>query len=88
MLPLPSMPPTPNERTLASKFVDRITNVATSTFALSQHPIAGYEQVYKNGALLDPSTQYTLVGNTVTLAIPLVTTDIVLAHYHYRQVSP
>lgn len=51
---------------------------------LSQTAIEGYEQVFKNGLLLDPSTDYTITGNTITFASALTTSDVVVAHYPYR----
>jgi len=51
---------------------------------LSQTAIEGYEQVFKNGLLLDPASQYSIAGTAITFATPLVTSDVVVAHYPYR----
>ena len=83
-IPLPSKPVSTNERALSARFVDRLTNVSSSTMTLSQTAIEGYEQVFKNGLLLDPASQYSIAGTAITFATPLVTSDVVVAHYPYR----
>ncbi len=52
--------------------------------ALSQTAIEGYEQVFKNGLLLDPTTQYSIIGNQINFVSSLTTSDIVVVHYPYR----
>lgn len=83
-IPLPSKPVTANERALSCRFVERLTNVSSSTMALSQTAIEGYEQVFKNGLLLDPTTQYSIIGNQINFVSSLTTSDIVVVHYPYR----
>jgi hypothetical protein len=57
-----------------------VTGTGTA-FSLPAVPQGGVVQLIKNGALLVPLTDYTLVGNQLTLAVPLVSTDVLTYEY-------
>jgi hypothetical protein len=78
-------PPEGNDRALAAWRQERFTGLTTATVTLSQNVDAasGILMVFKNTALLDPST-IALSGKTLTLSGALIAGDIVVVLYHAR----
>ena len=65
-----------------------VTGQAGAVLTLSNTPVTGTELVFKNGALLWPSTasttyDYTITGNSLTLTVDAVSSDrfTILAHF-------
>ena len=72
----------------ASKFVTRESptgaiNGINASFALAHTPIAGTEQVFYNGQLLEPgaSNDYTISAGTITMASAPVSGDAIRVNY-------
>lgn len=86
-LTLNAPPESPNIRALAAWRQERLTGITGTTITLQQNVDAasGILLVFKNGALLDPSTT-ALSGKTLTLGGALVAGDIVVVLYHARGV--
>lgn len=88
MKQLPRQPESPNVRALAQEYRERFTGLSTAVVTLAQVPMQtvngqGLELVFKNGALVDPST-YTTAGNVITLGGALTGSDVVVVRYPYR----
>lgn len=75
---------TPNERALAQMERVRLTGQTGTSVALGLTMRAGLEQVFKNGALLDPSADYTIAGATLTLTVAAVAGDVFVVYGHFR----
>lgn len=73
-----------NIRILASWKRERYTGVTGTTLSLMNHVVAGQEMVFKNGALLDYASAYTIAGDTLTFAVALVAGDVILISYLFR----
>lgn len=65
-----------------------ITGETGTTLALYNAPVTGTEMVYKNGALLWPSTasttyDYTIAGKSLSLTVAAISSDrfTILAHF-------
>lgn len=65
-----------------------VTGVTGSTITLDNRPVTGVEAVFKNGALLWPSTDtvtydYTIMGNALALTVAATSGDkfTILAHF-------
>lgn len=85
-LPLPAVAD-PNVRALAQLKVERFTGGTSATLTLTNTAIAGLEQVFKNGTLLDPDAttpDYTLSGTTLTLHTAPIASDVVRVRYFFR----
>ena len=77
-----------NVQALGRLWRQDVTGQAGATLTLSNAPVTGTEMVYKNGALLWPSTasttyDYTITGNSLTLETDAVADDrfTILAHF-------
>lgn len=84
-LPLPAAAD-PNVRCLAQWKHERFTGGTSATLTLANKAIAGLEQVYKNGTLLDANKgtpDYTLSGATLTLGTAPLSTDIIRVFYFF-----
>ena len=77
----------------AQPYFERQTGLTGTSLVLANTPIISVDDplptpfaLFKNGLLLDPSpgADYTLAGNTVTLAVAAVNTDKFEAHYWYQ----
>lgn len=64
---------------------ERQTGLTTTALTLDNAPVDGTLQLFKNGALLDPSTAFTVSGTAVTLGVAAIAGDVFLAYYHYSQ---
>lgn len=84
MIALPQPPESPNVRQLASWRWERYTGLTTTTVTVSNPVVSGTALVWKNGALVDPTT-VTTQSNVVTLPASLVSGDVVVVAYFYRQ---
>lgn len=87
MFPLPSEPETENVRALASLARYRVTGLTTAILALPTEARDGFESVFKNGALLDPSGGaggYSIAGKTITLGAAAIAGDVFVVYYHER----
>lgn len=81
--------PSPNERVLAQEYRERFTGLTGTTLTLTHLPLRtvntlALELLFKNGALLDPASDYTIAGATVTLSVALIAGDKIVARYPYR----
>lgn len=88
MIQTPQQPETPNIRFLAQRERERFTGLTTAVVTLTNTPAqtirgTGLDAVFKNGALVDPTT-YTVVGNVITLGGALIVGDVVVVFYAYR----
>lgn len=81
MIPLPRPTEDPNILALARWGRETQTGIAGTVVTLEGHPIEGFEQFFKNGALL-PGTAYTISGKTVTLGVALIAADVFVAYYY------
>jgi hypothetical protein len=70
---------------------ERQTGLATSTINLARTPILNQDdalptpfELFKNGLLLDPTTDYTIAGSVITLNVAAISTDKFEAIYWYR----
>ena len=86
-LTLNGPPESPNIRALAQWRQERLTGLVGVTVTLQQNVDAasGILLVWKNGALLDPST-IALAGNVLTLGSALIAGDIIVVLYKARGV--
>lgn len=89
MIHLPTAPESPNVQVLAQQYRERFTGLATATITLAYEPIrtvndVGLELLTKNGAVLDPSSAYTISGKTITLSVAAIVGDVFLVFYRYR----
>jgi hypothetical protein len=84
MIALPNAPETANVRALASWTWERFTGLTTSTVTVSNPIVAKTALVWKNGSLVDPTT-VTTQSRTLTLGASLVSGDVVVVTYFYRQ---
>jgi len=73
-----------NIRLLAQRTKERFTGLTGTTITAANHIVTGQEDVVKNGLLLDYGNDYTVSGQTVTLAAALVTSDVVILKYLFR----
>lgn len=88
MKSLPSQPETPNVRVLAQEYREEFTGLTTAVVTLANAPLetvngVGLELVFKNGALVAPST-YTIDANVITLGSALIAGDVVVVRYPFR----
>lgn len=74
----------PNERALAQMTRVRLTGQTGTTVTVGLTIVAGLEQVFKNGSLLDPSSEYTISGATLTLTVAAVAGDVFVVYGHFR----
>jgi hypothetical protein len=83
---LPQAAESANIRALANRKYERFTGLTGTVITLHNPVVLGTEQVFKNGALLDPvnNATYFLQGNTLTLGSALISTDVLVVHYHFR----
>lgn len=84
MIALPTPPASANERALASWTWERFTGLTTAAVTVGNPVVQHTALVWKNGALLDPTT-VTTQARTVTLPSALVSGDVVVVTYFYRQ---
>lgn len=84
MIPLPTAPESPNVRALASWTWERYTGLTSSAVTVKNPVVSGTALVWKNGSLVDPTT-VTTQSKTVTLPASLVSGDVVVVTYFYRQ---
>ena len=61
--------------------VHETVSASGTAIVLPSIPVANTLSLYKNGQLLAPGTDYSLVGDTVTLVVAAVDTDLYLADY-------
>lgn len=66
---------------VGSEVLGGTPNGVLTTFTLANTPIAGTLEVYQNGLLLRPTTEYTISGTTVTLITAPSTGDVIMASY-------
>lgn len=76
--------PTPNERALSQWTRERQTGLSTTALTLTRTPVDGMELLWKNGALLDPGTDYTITNAQVTLNVAAIAGDVFVCHYLAR----
>lgn len=77
----------PALRLVFQKMKERQTGVVGVTITLTDAPIAGTLQLFKNGLLLDEvagAANYTIADRTVTLGTAAIAGDVFIAFYHYR----
>ena len=85
-------PPSANERQLASVYIDEFTGVTGTTLTLTHEPATTTDGValvslFKNGSRLSlTSAAYTISGKTITLAVALISGDVTVADYAYRNI--
>lgn len=60
---------------------ERRTGSTSTTWTLADAPDTGLELVWKNGTLLDPSVDYAIAGDTITLGAAPVGADVLIAWY-------
>ena len=84
MLALPNAPESANVRALASWTTERFTGLTSNTVTLSNPAVKGAVMTFKNGLLVDPTT-VTVQAKTLTLGSALVSGDLVVVTYFYRQ---
>lgn len=77
-----------NVQALARLWRQDATGITGTTITLDNRPVTGVECVFKNGALLWPSTDsttydYTISGNSLELQVAAVSSDkfTILAHF-------
>lgn len=65
---------------------ERQTGIVGTTLTLSNAPLAGTLDLYKNGTMLDPgdAAVYALEDRTVTLGVASIAGDVWVARYHFR----
>ncbi len=76
-----------NEQALASVLVERFVPANTTTvLTVKNQIIPGFEQVFKNGLLLDfgGTPAYVVSGKKLTLTVAANGTDIFLVRYYFR----
>lgn len=56
-------------------------NSSNTAFTLANTPTAGTVQLFKNGQLLTPITDYTVSGSGITMVVAPLTGNVLLAHY-------
>jgi hypothetical protein len=61
---------------------EALTGTGTS-FTLAHTPVTGSLRVYRGGARLKLTEDYTITGANLTMLIPVVTGEILLADYNY-----
>jgi hypothetical protein len=83
MLPLPLGTTDPNIQQLARRTRETRTGSTSAAWALTNRPIEGQEQVFKNGLLLEPGTDYTIAGTVLTFASAPSGSDVTTAIYYY-----
>jgi hypothetical protein len=69
---------------LYQRVKERQTGATTAALLLTNAPIPGSFQLFKNGTLLDDPSQYTLLDRTVTLGAAAIAGDVFNAFYHFR----
>lgn len=77
----------PAMRVVFQKMRERQTGVVGVTLTLTDAPIVGTLQLFKNGTLLDEvagAGNYTITDRTVTLGTAAIAGDVFVAHYFYR----
>lgn len=77
----------PAMRLAFQKMKERQTGVVGVTITLTNAPIAGTLQLFKNGALLDEvagAGNYTITDRTITLGTAAIAGDVFIGHYFYR----
>lgn len=83
-IPTPKPPRDPVTRQLVQRHREVLTGLTGTVVTLTRHAVDTTEQVFKNGLLLIPATNYTLSGTTLTLAAALLSTDTLIVWYHSR----
>ena len=90
MIRLPAATLDPNVLALTRQFRESRTGSTSTTWVLANKPMyddADLEPsplfVFKNGLLLQPTTDYTVAGQTITLASAPVSGDLVTAIYWF-----
>lgn len=84
MLPLPSPPESENIEQLSQLSRERFTGLTTTAITLADAAVEGYELLFKNGALLDPSAAYTISGRNITLTAAAIAGDVFVVFYYFR----
>lgn len=77
----------PAMRVAFQKMKERQTGVVGVTITLTDAPILGTLQLFKNGILLDEvagAGGYTITDRTVTLGTAAIAGDVFITFYHYR----
>ncbi len=64
---------------------ERQTGIVGTALTLANVPVVPTLDLFKNGMLLDPVTDYTLAGKAVTLGSAAIAADVFQARYHFRQ---
>jgi hypothetical protein len=73
-----------NIRTLFRVCRDVITGATTDELETSNPVVEGMELLFKNGTLLEPTTEYSVAGTTITLDVAAIAGDVFVILYHYR----
>lgn len=60
------------------------TGLTTTAITLAHSPVEGTLLLFKNGLLLNPGVEYTIVAAAVTLGGAAIAGDDFVAYYHYR----
>ena len=73
-----------NVKSLAQVHRERQTGLTTTAITLEERAVEGTELVFKNRLLLDPSGDYTIEGNAITLTVAAVAGDVFVCWYWFR----
>lgn len=60
-----------------------VVDGANAAFVLANTPIAGAEQIFRNGILQTPTTDYTIAGATVTFGVAPLVGSVIRASYRF-----
>lgn len=90
MIRLPAPTQDPNLLALSRQFRESRTGSVAATWALANRPqvdTVNFEAspvcIFKNGALLQPTVDYSIDGQTVTFVVPPIVGDRVTAIYWF-----
>lgn len=78
--------PMADRTTALASFIRETTTPAASatTITLRNQPLPDFTDVYGAGLLLDPATDYTIAGKTITLTSAANGTDTYQIKYYFR----
>lgn len=82
--PVPSGTDSPAVLALCRFGQESQTGLVTTAMTLVHSPVEGTLLLFKNGLLLNPGVEYTIVSTAVTLGTPAIAGDAFVAYYHYR----
>lgn len=73
-----------NMKALGAVKIERQTGIVGTSLKLANPPVSGAVLAFKNGALMDPVSAYSIAALVVTLGSAAISSDVFVFFYWYR----